>query len=323
MEYLKDVQPINSKSGQTSDRWDAWQRSAANYSLKTESECLCDTANPIRSFSDLFVYTHADIKRGNIPHPALIQKKVPKKQQQQQQQQQMIQQQQRCTSTERKKRSYSEADTKAAFALTRSQPRQQASAVDQSRRKSTGVLPPQQQQMQRVQQAQQHQQQHPQPLQHQQQHQHNQFDPQYYGYPTPHYSPRSTYSPNLSPIEYDALLPTQAQQQFDEWLVSGLDMLNGYNLGGVSGMNNVVDNSNTNTNVNSLGLLCNNGNLTPVSDPVTPTSSYLPTLSPTQSPYKASDGTVQAASAMQQLLYDDSCHFLYNDSNNLNYNIYF
>lgn len=77
---------------------------------------------------------------------------------------------------------------------------------------------------------------------------------------------------------------------------------------------------------NSLGLLpSNNGNLTPLSDPMTPSSNHIATLSPTtQSPYKASDGTLQAANAMHQLLYDYDCDFL-NSNNELefNYNIYY
>ena len=93
IEYLKQIQPLNSKTGQTSDRWDAWQRSAANYSLKIEAECCCNSLHPIRSFGDIFVYTHPSIKRGNLPHPSLIHKKVPKKQK------------------ERKKRSLSETDS--------------------------------------------------------------------------------------------------------------------------------------------------------------------------------------------------------------------
>ncbi|EOR02053.1 hypothetical protein J056_003729 [Wallemia ichthyophaga EXF-994] len=332
IEYLKDIQPVNSKSGQTSDRWDAWQRSAANYSLKTESECTCNPNNPIRSFSDLFVYSHPDIRRGYLPHPSLIHKKVPKKQQQQQQQLQ------RGASTERKKRSYSEADTKTAF--TRTHLPKSVSAVEHSRRKSTGVITQQQQQQQQQQQKQQ-----------QQDQQQHQFHPQYYGYPTPNYSQYS------SPIEFEALLPAPQQQQFDDWLVSDLSMgidgslLNDYNLGGV--VENSMENSNGiahNSASNSLGLLPTNmqmpanmgmsssiemgphsGSLTPLSDPVTPTmtptmtpsSNYMASLSPTTtSPYKASDGTMQAANAMQQLLYDDG--YVYPKSEpQFNYNVYY
>ncbi|TIC45076.1 hypothetical protein E3Q08_01535 [Wallemia mellicola] len=207
IEYLKEIQPVNSKSGQTSDRWDAWQRSAANYSLKVESECTCDPCNPVRCFSDLFIYTHPDIKRGQLPHPSLIKKKVPKKQQQQQ--------------------------------------ARQLQGISTERKKSM------------------------------------------------------------------KLLPTSQQQQFDNWLLSDVDIFDNSfgSVGGVGNVQNVqnVQNLQTLSMDNSLGLV-------PTDRTYGIFPNYTLDMSPhsqpqAQLPYKAYEGTMQAADAMQHLLYDESCRF--------------
>ncbi|TIB71811.1 hypothetical protein E3Q24_02124 [Wallemia mellicola] len=268
IEYLKEIQPVNSKSGQTSDRWDAWQRSAANYSLKVESECTCDPCNPVRCFSDLFIYTHPDIKRGQLPHPSLIKKKVPKKQQQQQARQLQ------GISTERKKRSYSEADTKAPFTGTYLP---KSEILDHNRRKSTGILPPQ-----------------------------------------PFYMPSSRYpTPSYSPIEYEAMLPTSQQQQFDNWLLSDVDIFDNSfgSVGGVGNVQNVqnVQNLQTLQTLQTLSM-DNSLGLVPTDRTYGIFPNYTLDMSPhsqpqAQLPYKAYEGTMQAADAMQHLLYDESCRF--------------
>lgn len=138
--------------------------------------------------------------------------------------------------------------------------------------------------------------------------------------------PSSRYpTPSYSPIEYEAMLPKPQQQQFDNWLVSDVNIFDNLfgSVGGVGNAQNVQNVQNTQNLPmdNSLGLV-------PTDRTYGIFPNYTLDMSPhsqpqTQLSYKAYEGTMQAADAMQQLIYDDSCHFFVpnttSDSFNSNY----